>query len=124
MAILIDRVYHYGNLVVSKAEYVPIAFSDHFSLVLHIRVPEQLSKLISPKSKPLFKSNPDVVTDSLFKARLEEAHKTWLEVKSFDLDVLTWWELMVKPGIKKLLIERGKEMAKEKRGRLNLLLLQ
>ena len=31
---------------------------------------------------------------------------------------------MVKPGIKKLLFERGKEMAKEKRGQLNLLLLQ
>ena len=30
---------------------------------------------------------------------------------------------MVKPGIKKLLIERGKELKKEKQGYLNLLLL-
>ena len=48
----------------------------------------------------------------------------WSEIRSYNVDVLTWWEILVKPGIKKLLIERGKEINKAKRGELNLLLLQ
>ena len=40
------------------------------------------------------------------------------------MDVLTWWELVVKPGIKRLAIHRGKEINRGKRGELNLLLLQ
>lgn len=40
------------------------------------------------------------------------------------MDVLSWWELIVKPGVKKLLIERGKEMNKSGREELNLLLLR
>ena len=35
--------------------------------------------------------------------------------------MLCWWELVVKPNLKKLLIERGKELNKEKFGELNLL---
>ena len=35
-----------------------------------------------------------------------------------------WWELIVKPGIKKLAIQRSKEINREKRGQLNLLLLR
>ena len=37
---------------------------------------------------------------------------------------MPWWELVVKPGLKQLLIQRGKEMNKEKSGYLNLLLLK
>ena len=37
---------------------------------------------------------------------------------------MPWWELVVKPGLKHLLIQRGKEMNKEKSGYLNLLLLK
>ena len=120
----IDRVYHYGSIIILKAEYVPVAFSDHLSLVIRVKIPEQLSRLRSPQSKPLFKANPEVVVDDIFQARLKEAFKNWSEVKNRRVDVLTWWELLVKPGIRKLLIERGKEMCKERRGLLNLLLLR
>ena len=37
---------------------------------------------------------------------------------------MSWWEDIVKPNIKKLLIERGKEVATERRGTLNLLLIR
>ena len=40
------------------------------------------------------------------------------------LDTLPWWEVVVKPGIKKLLIQRGKELNKDRSGQLNLLLLK
>ena len=39
-------------------------------------------------------------------------------------NIISWWELLVKPGIKQILIERGKEMTHLKNGRLNLLLLR
>ena len=120
----IDRSYHHGDLKIIKAEYVPVPFSDHFSLVITASAPENLSRILCPKSKPSFKANPEVVTDKIFQDRLREAFARWIEVKMFDLDVLPWWEWMVKPGIKKLLVERGKEITKEKKGALNLLLLQ
>ena len=48
----------------------------------------------------------------------------WREVKDLGLDVLKWWELVVKPGIKKLAIQRSKQLNKEKNGELNMLLLR
>ena len=42
-------------------------------------------------------------------------------LKSHGVPVLTWWEKMVKPGIKKLSINRSKELNKEKRSELTLL---
>ena len=120
----IDRMYHYGDLEIISAEYVGVAFSDHLSLVFTIKVPQQLSGLLCPKSKPLFKANPDVIRDKIFQARLKDSFALWSEIKEYGIDILIWWELVVKTGIKKLLIERGKEMAKVRRGELNLLLLQ
>ena len=92
--------------------------------MVQVRVPQQLSRLISPKSKPLFKSKPEVIEDQVFQSRLRDKLQEWNEVKSFGLDVMSWWEMLVKPGIKRLLIERGKEINKNKRGELNLLLLR
>ena len=48
----------------------------------------------------------------------------WSQVRRFGLDVLTCWELVVKPGIKKLLIARGKELNRERSGEINFLQLR
>jgi len=48
----------------------------------------------------------------------------WQRVKEAGADIMCWWELLVKPGIKSLLIERGKEMNNERSGQLNLLMIQ
>jgi hypothetical protein len=45
-------------------------------------------------------------------------------VRSFGLDVLTWWENLVKPGVKKLAQKRGRELKREKQEELNLLRLR
>ena len=50
--------------------------------------------------------------------------KEWNEVKSFGVPVQAWWEIFVKPGIKKLAIERSKEMNKERKLSLNLLMMR
>ena len=48
----------------------------------------------------------------------------WKNIKAFGMSTLPWWELVVKPGIKKLGILRGRQMAKDSRSELNLLLVR
>ena len=48
----------------------------------------------------------------------------WEEVRKFGVPVLTWWEALIKPGIRKLAIDRGKEINRERRSYLNLLMLR
>ena len=120
----IDRNYHYGGINVIDSKYSSIAFSDHLAYSVKIQLPEALTKILSPKSRPLFKTKPEVILDQLFQARLKESMALWLEVKTLGVPVLKWWEGLVKPGIKRLAINRGKEINKEKRGELNLLLLR
>ena len=50
--------------------------------------------------------------------------KGWEEILDLGLEVLVWWDLVVKPGIRKLAIMRSKHLNKEKRGELNILLLR
>ena len=120
----LDRNYHFGNLKILQAYYVGVAFSDHFTLIIKIQLPNTMSKLCSPKSRPLFKSKPTVIQDEKFKMQLKENMVLWNQVRHAGLDTLFWWETIVKPGIKKLLILRGKEITKENTGELNLLLIR
>ena len=48
----------------------------------------------------------------------------WLNIKSFGLDVLVWWENIVKPGLKKLAQTRSREISKQVKGELNLFRLR
>ena len=52
----------------------------------------------------------------IFKERLEVAMLTWQRVRQYqgEVDTLLWWEKMVKPGVRKLGIERSKEINKER----------
>ena len=119
----LDRIYHYGEIKVKNAEYIAVSFSDHHSLIVEMELPSQFSKSRSPKSRPLFKASPSVVKDAVFKARLQEQFKVWSKVKA-NLPFMCWWEEIVKPGMKKLLILRGKEINRDNRGKLNLLLVR
>ena len=120
----IDREYYWGNLAIMDVKYVGVAFSDHLGLVVKIKLPEIFSRLLCPRSKPQFKARPEVVKDEKFLHSPKKSFSQWLEFRNAGLDILSWWEFVVKPGVKKLLIERGKEMNIEKSGHLNLLLLK
>ena len=119
----IDRCYSWGNITVQEAEYSSIAFSDHLAHVVQIHIPD-LSSFIPPQSRPMFKISPEVVYDSLFKERLEVEFQSWEQVRKRGLNILEWWEIMVKPGIRKEAINRSRELNKQKRSRLNCLLLK
>ena len=121
----IDRGYHFGSLKPTESHHVGVAFSDHLSLIVAYEVPISMSSIKSPKSRPLFKANPDVICDPKFKEQLSSLIAKLSHVQtSLNLDILSFWEDLVKPNIKRLLITRGKEMSKEKKGALNLLLVQ
>ena len=80
--------------------------------------------LLLPQSRPLFKISPDVVHDELFKKRLEHEFAGWQQVKERGLAILAWWEIVVKPGVRRLAINRSKELNKQRRSQLNCLLLK
>ena len=120
----IDRSYSWGDLIVDEARYEPLAFSDHMGYIVSYTLPIQSARILSPRSRPLFKVSPEVISDTLFQERLSESMADWKEIKDLGLEVLRWWELVVKPGIKKLAIQRSKELNRDKRGQLNLLLIQ
>ena len=80
--------------------------------------------MCSPKSRPLFKIREEVVRDPLFQEKIKAAMEEWVEVQKEGLSTLTWWEIMVKPGIRRIAMERSKEINQEKRSQLNLLLLR
>ena len=119
----LDRSYYWGQVSPVQAEYVSIAFSDHLAFIETISIPDNMSKVISPRSRPFFKTSPVVVKDPVFQARLKAAMLEWLEVKD-KLPVTRWWELIVKSGVRKLALNRTKEINKQRRSYLNLQMLR
>ena len=120
----IDRSYHWGELQVAESEYEAVAFSDHFAHIVTVKLPDNMGHSISPRSRPFFKVSPEIVMDDVFRAWLQRDMIGWLEVKERGLAVLSWWEIIVKPGIRRLAITRSKELKKIKRSRLNCLLMK
>ena len=56
-----------------ESKYIPVAFSDHFGLLVRVSLPEYISRILSPKNRPSFRLKAEVIRDNIFKARLEEA---------------------------------------------------
>ena len=122
----IDRAYYYGEGISPlSSTYQAVAFSDHLSLIISVKIQNIVKNRDCPKSRPFFKISPTVVNDPEFKERLEYAIKKWVEIKEkFNHNHMDWWEGIVKPGIRKMALTRSKEINKSRRGQLNLLLLQ
>ena len=59
----------------------------------------------------------------MFKKRLQQELVGWTEVKYRGLDILPWRKIVVKPGIRRLVINRSKEINKQKRSKLNCLMM-
>ena len=116
----IDRSYHWGSLEVQQAEYLSISFSDHLSHKVTYTLPSPLDRYIPPKSRPSYKIPPNVVDDKIFQTRLKKAMNGWTHAK-IGADLLVWWQYLVKGGIKHLAKIRGKELKKERLGKLNIL---
>ena len=79
----IDRNYHYGDISVTQASYLPLAFSDHFGLITKISLADPLAKVLSPKCRYQFRLSAEVIKDSLFKERLDMDMVSWQRVREF-----------------------------------------
>ena len=55
---------------------------------------------------------------------VKEAMGEWEEVLKEGLPVMSWWEMIVKPGVRKIAMDRSKELNRDRRAELNLLLLR
>ena len=66
-------------------------------------------------------SSAEIINDHVFQEYRKTSIADWNEIINLGLDVLSWWEEIVKPGIGKLAIVRCKQVKKEKSGKLNLL---
>ena len=120
----IDRSSHWGAVTPVSAWYESVAFSDHLAYIVRLSLPGNMDKLVSPKSRSFFKTKPEVIKDNIFQQQLRESMIKWRVIRSRGLEILPWWELIVKPGIKKLAITRGKEIRKQTRRVLNMLLIK
>ena len=66
----------------------------------------------------------EVINDQLFQESLAEAMVGWKEIRAFGMETLQWWEVVVKPGVKKLGMLRERKLRKVSRDKLNLLLVR
>ena len=80
--------------------------------------------MLSPYSRSLFKTSPEVVSYKTFKDRMGKEMVGWLQVRQRGLPILPWWKLVVKPGIHRIAIDRTKELSKQRRSELNCLLMK
>ena len=94
-----------------------MAFSDHFAHVVEFAVPFQMKTIFSPNQRPSLKIRPDVVKDSVFKERLRLSLQHWEQILEFSHQthdqsnfLIRWWEILVKPGIRQIAINRTKEL--------------
>ena len=120
----IDRQYHWGPLTIKEAKYLPLSFSDHHGLVIVISLPDPLTRIICPKGRPSFRIKEEVILDKVFQQNLSEAMIGWQRINSFGLETIPWWELIVKPGVRKLAMLRGRELNKISKESLTLLLVR
>ena len=59
------------------AEYIPVAFSDHLTFVIKIKMPNDCINAKCPRATQHFKAKPEIIKDRIFKARLEEKFVIW-----------------------------------------------
>ena len=89
-----------------------------------MQLPDSLSRVLCPRDRTTFRMKDEVIADQIFQDNLAEAMLGWQQIRSFEMETLEWWEVIVKPGVKRLAMLRGKQMTKISKEELNLLLVR
>ena len=77
----IDRQYHWGEIIPTMAEYSPIAFSDHLTHTVKVKVPNPSARMFSPKTRPQFKIREEVARDTNFQEWVRESMQEWESIR-------------------------------------------
>ena len=116
----LDRAYRWGEVQVLDAGYSPVAFSDHMLHLVSVVGPAT-SYQADPRFQPYFKIRPDIAKDDGFKLKVSEIVLSWSKAKA-KMPLLEWWDL-VKRDIRQEAKKLTRERSKNKKARLNFLLL-
>ena len=109
----IDRCYSWGNLVTREASYHAISFSDHLAHVIKFCSNKEPSLKENPRRRSIYKIKHWIVKDNIFQNNIRVEFKTWMEMRDY-FSPIYLWEDVIKPGIKKIAINREKEINCEK----------
>ena len=120
----IDRQYNWGLTSIISSEYIPVSFSDHFALLVNVSHHTTSPRQNLPRVSKHFKIRDEVASDQKFSLMVADAMERWNEIRRQGLDILTWWELVVKPGLRDIAFKRSQEINEDRRGELNLLLIK
>ena len=116
----LDRAYKWGKVKVIEANYVPVAFSDHWMHQVKVRLQENPGQQ-EIFFKPFFKVSPELAKEELFKSKVKEVLEIWEPAKN-QMDLLEWWDL-VKSDIREAAKKMSYEKKKGKKAELNYLML-
>ena len=116
----LDRCYFWGPIRVSKAEYLPAAFSDHLAHHIEVILPGK-QEVEEPTFKPYFKIKPEIARDPDFHRLAETVLQGWLPAKN-RMCILQWWDLF-KKELRQSAKKFSYEKKKEKGARLTYLML-
>ena len=119
----IDRQYLWGDATAVSSEYFSVPFSDHYGLLTKVKVPLNHSRQAIPRAKRNLKIRNEIV-DAIFVSEVAKSMKDWQKVRENGLDVVRWWDLIVKPGIRRIAIERSKSINQERNGEINMLFIK
>ena len=99
--------------------------SDHMLLEATLELNINFRKLKMPKPKIPFKMRQEIIDDVDFQNEIKEKIDFWNFLRfQYSYDIVEWWELMVKPGIKDIAIEYTKNRNKSNMGYLNFLFMK
>ena len=72
-----------------------------------------------PTPGQLLKFPPKMVDDDIFQTQL--VMQGWQQVRQNEnIDLLVWWQYLVKTGIKKLALDRSKELKRRVKARMRM----
>ena len=86
----IDRQYHFGNITIREAKYLPLSFSDHHSFIVTICLPDPLLKIICPKAWPSHTLSDEVIYDQEFQESFANAMIDKKNIRVFGMNTLLW----------------------------------
>ena len=119
----LDRIYTSKNIYPIHSRYIDNAFSDHKRYITMLKIDNRYNNNSVLIPKPSFKIKPNIIDNETFPIHIHMRNSNEL-LKKHNYNIIEWWEVLVKPGIKKLAQKRSREITRTRKEELNLLRLR
>ena len=108
----IDTSFHWEEMIPTESKYVSVSLSDHMGFIVTMKVPPSYDNIMGPKFRPTFKIKPDIARDSTLKTQVRNSMEKWMAVRKHCTSILSWWEMCLKPNLRRLAMQRSREINK------------